>query len=64
MEVPYFEIKETTSKHFITKFNQFTNEKFDVAIKWITWKVKLLFKVKDLNLHPSCKIYRGEFTFT
>ena len=35
IEVPYCEINETTSKHFIKKFHQFTNEKCDVATKWI-----------------------------
>ena len=25
---------------------------------WLTKKVKSLFLVKDLNLHPSCKIYK------
>ena len=35
IEVPYCEINETTSKHFIKKFHQFISEKYDVAIKWI-----------------------------
>ena len=26
-------------------------------------KVKSLFKVKDRNLHPSCKQYKGECTW-
>ena len=68
IEVSYCEINETASKHFIKTFHEFTNEKYDTAIKWITQKVKSLFKVKDRNLHPSCKkvkckcgeIYVGE----
>ena len=56
IEVPYCEINETASEHFTKKFHQFTNEKYDVAIKWITRKVKSLFKVKDRNFHLSCKI--------
>ena len=44
------------------KFHQFTYEKYDVAVELITRKVKSLFKVNDRNLHPSCKIYKGECT--
>ena len=50
---------EIASKQFIKKFHQFTGEKFDIALKWWTKKVKSLFPLKDLNLHPSCKIYEG-----
>ena len=32
---------------------------FDVQIKWLTKKVKTLFKVKDKSLHQACKIYKG-----
>ena len=28
-------------------------------MKWITKKVKSLFPLKDRNLHPLCKIYKG-----
>ena len=40
IEVPYCEENETASKHFIKKFHEFTNEKYDVAINWIIRKVK------------------------
>ena len=47
-------------KHFIKKFDKFTNSTFDVRIKWLTQKVKKLFiKVKDKSLHQACKIYKG-----
>ena len=29
---------------------------FDVQIKWLTKKVKTLFKVKDKSLHLACKV--------
>ena len=30
-----------------------------MRIKWLTKKVKTLFKVKDKSLHQACKIYKG-----
>ena len=62
IEVPCCEINETASTHFIKTFHQFATVKYGIAIKWITRKVKPLFKVKDKNLHPSCKTYKGECT--
>ena len=37
----------------------FTNDTFDVRIKWLTKKVKNLFRVKGKSLHQACKIYKG-----
>ena len=50
---------ETSSKHFIKRFHKFTNNIFDVRIKWLTQKVKNLFRVRDKSLHQDCKIYKG-----
>ena len=50
---------EIASKRLIKKFHQFTCDKYDIAVKWLTKKVKLLFPLKGCNLHPSCKIYKG-----
>ena len=44
---------EISSKHFIKKFNKFTNNTFDVRIIWLTQKVKNLFRVKDKSLHQA-----------
>ena len=52
-------IYEIASKRFIKKFHQFTGDRYDIAVKWLTKKVKSLFPLKDRNLHPSCKIYKG-----
>ena len=60
VEIPYCEENENASKHFIKKFEAFTNQRYRIAIKWITRKVKSLFKVKSKNPHPSCVIYRGK----
>ena len=59
LEIPDNEQNEIASKRFIKKFHQFTGDKYDIAVKWLTKKVKSLFPLKDRNLHPSCKIYKG-----
>ena len=60
LEIPYCEQNEIASKQFIKKFHQFTGEKYDIAVKWLTKKVKSLFPLFIYrNLHPSCKIYKG-----
>ena len=59
LEIPFCEQNEIASKLFIKKFHQFTGDKYDVAVTWLTKKVKSFFPVKDRNLNPSCKIYKG-----
>ena len=58
-EIPYCPRNETLSKRFIKKFHEFTNNSYEIRIKWITKKVKQLFKLKSKNPHPSCVIYEG-----
>ena len=58
LEIPDSEQNEIASKRFIKKFHQFTGDKYDIAVNWLTTKVKSLFPLKDRNLHPSCKIYK------
>ena len=60
VEILCCEENEHASKHFIKKFEAFTNHRYSIAIKWITRKVKSLFKVKSKNPYPSCEIYRGK----
>ena len=59
LEIPYCEQDEISSKRFIKNFYQFTGEKYDMAVKWLTKEGKSLFQLRDRNLHPSCKIYKG-----
>ena len=59
LEIRYCEHNEMASKQFTKKFHQFTGEKYDIAVKSLTKKVKSRFTLKDWNLHPSCKIYKG-----
>ena len=47
-EIPYCDKNEVASKQFIKKFNKFTNDKNEIWIKWLTRKMKTLFKLKDL----------------
>ena len=42
----------------LLEIDEFTNDTFDVQIKWLTKKVKSLFRVKDKSLHQACKIYK------
>ena len=46
VEIPYCEEKENTPKHFIKKFETFTNHCYRIAIKWITRKVRSKLKAK------------------
>ena len=57
IEIPFCLKNEITCKQLITKFNYFTNYKFDVGIKWFNRKIRTLFQLKEKSLHPACKIY-------
>ena len=59
VELPFCESNENVSKRFISKIHEFTENKYEVAIKWITKKVRSLFSLKDKNPYPSCQIYEG-----
>ena len=59
MEFPYCPQNKLTAKRFLSKFHQFTNQKFQVTIKWISKKVKSLFSLKDKNPYTACQIYKG-----
>ena len=59
MDIPYCPKNEEFSKRFMKKFDVFTDDKYDIRIKWITKKVKQLFKLKSRNPHPSRVIYEG-----
>ena len=47
-------------KHFQNfSSKNFMNLPYEIRIKWITKKVKQLFKLKSTNPYPSCVIYEG-----
>ena len=56
VEIPYCLKNKIPSKQFITKFGKFTNDTINVLIKWLTKKVKTLFKINDKSLLQACKI--------
>ena len=59
-EIPYCCENELVAKRFLHKFHEFTKNTYDVAIKWVTRKVKsFLFFLKDKNPYPSCVICEG-----
>ena len=59
LEIPCCEQNEIASKRFKKKFHQFAGYKYDIAVKWLTKKLKSYFPLKNPNLHLSCKIYKG-----
>ena len=59
LQVPFCEANEKRSKHFLNKFYNFANEKVELIIRWKTRNLKSLFPLKDKDLHPACKIYKG-----
>ena len=59
VEIPFCLKNEISSIHFIKKFDKFTNNTFDVRIKWLMQEIKNLFRVKDKSLLQACKIYKG-----
>ena len=59
VDIRYCPKNEEFAKCFMKNFDVFTDNKYDIRIKWITKKVKQLFKLKSRNPHPSCVIYEG-----
>ena len=57
MEIRYCPKNEASSKQFIKKFEELTDSLYDICIKWVTKRVKQLFKPKCKNPHSSCLIY-------
>ena len=36
VEIPYYELNEIKSKHFLNKFHKFTNNSFGTVVTWKT----------------------------
>ena len=60
VEIPYCELNEIKSKHFLKKFHKFTNNSFRMVIMWKTRNIRSLFPLKDKNDYKSCVIYKGD----
>ena len=59
MKIPYCPKNEAFSKQFIRTFDELTDSLHDIGVKWVTKKVKVLFKLKIKNPHP-CYLRRHE----
>ena len=60
VEIPYSELNEIKSKHFLKKFRKNTNNSFRMAIIWKTRNIRSLFLLQDKNDYKSCVIYIGD----
>ena len=58
VEIPYYELNEIKSKHYLKKFHKFTNNSFRMVITWKTRSIQSLFLLKDKNDYKSCVIYK------
>ena len=56
VEIPYSEINEIKSKHFLRNFHKFINNSFRMVITCKTRNIRSLFPLKDKNDHKSCVI--------
>ena len=60
VEIPYCELNEIKSKHFLKKFHKFTNNSFRIVITWKTRNIRSLFPLKDKTDYKPCVIYKGD----
>ena len=60
VEIPYCELNEIKSKHFLKKFHRFTNNSFGMVITQRTRNIRSLFPLKDKSDYKSCVIYKGD----
>ena len=62
LQVPFCETNEERSTNFLNKFHNFTNEKFKLTSRLNTQNLKSLFSLKDKDLYPTSKIYKGIYS--
>ena len=60
IKIPYCELNEIKSKHFLKKFHKFTNNNFRMVITWKTRNIRSLFPLKDKIDNKSCVIYKED----
>ena len=60
VEIPYCELNEIKSKHFLKKFHKFTNNSLRILITWKTRNIRSLFPLKEKNHHKSFVIYKRD----
>ena len=48
------------TKHLLEVFiRNFTNDLYEIKIKWIIKIMRNLVHLRSINLHPACVIYEG-----
>ena len=60
VEIPYCELNEMKSKHFLKKFHKFTSNSFRMVITWKIRNMRSLFPLKDESDYKLCDIYKGD----
>ena len=58
--ISYSEFNKIKSKHFLKKFQRFTNNNFRIVTTWKTRNIRSLFPLKDKNDYKFCTIYIGD----
>ena len=59
IKIPFCDKNEKIARHFLTKLNDYTGEKFTFTIIWQTRKVKTLFSLKDKIKYKANVVYRA-----
>ena len=59
VRLPFCHKNENLSRTFLKKLYAFIGDSFKVYVIWNTTKIRSLFPMKDMNLHPNCVIYEG-----
>ena len=59
VEIPYCELKEIKTNHFLKENHKFANNSFRMAITWKTRNMRFLFLLRDENGYKSRVIYKG-----
>ena len=57
--IPYCKANEQQSYAFIKKLERFTRGHYKFAIIWQTKKLTSMFRLKDINIHPSHVVPHG-----
>ena len=63
VEIPYCQLNEIKSKHFLKEFHKSTNNSSRMAITWKTRNIRSLFPLKDKNDYKSCVFYKGDCSY-
>ena len=59
VKIPYCELTEIKSKHFLKKFHKFSSNSFRMVIMLKTSNMRSLFPLKDKSDYKSCVMYKG-----